>query len=400
MHLITFTNLFPSSVMPTHGVFVYERMRRVAARLRDDGEGFRWSVLAPVPHVIGPLRRGAFRRWAEVPLRESFDGIDVHHPRFRHWPGLSQNRQADAVARGSRALLQELVRSSQAPVVLDAHYLWPDGVAAAALAQELGVPFTLTARGSDVNVLGQQRTIAQRIAAAAAGAHACMAVSDALSTAFAQVAGLAREQVQTVRNGVDLERFRPPRGDERAAARRAFGMPAAGDVVLGVGRLVAGKGFVAAARAVARLDGVQLVLVGDGPERAAIEAAGGEAVRCLGALDPEQVAAACRAADAFVLPSHREGWPNVVTEALASGLPVVATRVGGIPQILAGDPPSPGLGALIDVGDVDGLTAALRAVLAAGITKSDVRAFAERYGWQEPVEQLARTFVGAAQASR
>jgi preprotein translocase subunit SecE len=99
-------------------------------------------------------------------------------------------------------------------------------------------------------------------------------------------------------------------------------------LVLGIGRLVPGKGFAVAAAAIATLPAdVLLVLVGEGPERAAIAAAGGARVRFLGALAPAQVAVACRAADALVLPSEREGWPNVVTEALASGLPVVASRV-------------------------------------------------------------------------
>jgi len=384
VRVVTFSNLFPSSVMLTHGLFVRERMARVAA-----AGGFDWTVVAPVPRVAWPLRRGVYRQWAAVPEREVVDGVTVHHPRFAHWPGLSQRRQADRVANGARAVVAELCAGGD--VVLDAHYLWPDGVAAATLANELGVPFTLTARGSDVNVLAQDPAIAARIAAVAGDAHRCMAVSDALGERFAAVAGLPRERVVTVRNGVDLERFRP--GDP-IAARRELSLPENGKLVLGVGRLVPGKRFDLAAAAVARLDGVTLALVGDGPERARIEQAGGGGVVFLGSRPPAQVAVAYRAADAFVLPSEREGWPNVVTEALACGLPVVATRVGGIPQILGDDVPS-ARGALVEVGDVDGLTDALRAVLAAGHQPQQVRAFAERYGWQQPVEQLVATFRAA-----
>lgn len=397
MHLITFTNLFPSTGHQGHGLFVYERMRRVAAALSQRGTGFRWSVVAPVPDVIWPLRRGAWRAWAAVPSQESWHGVDVYHPRFRHWPGLSQNRQADAVARGARELVERLVGGSSGPAVLDAHYLWPDGVAAATLARSLGVPYTLTARGSDVNVLGEKAPIAARIASAAAGAHGCFAVSDALGARFATIAGLSQSRVVTVRNGVDLERFRPPRDDaERLAARAALGLPGHGRLLLGVGRLVSGKGFALAAAAAAALPETSLVLLGDGPERDAIARAWGERVRLLGARPPEDVALAYRAADALVLPSEREGWPNVVTEALASGLPVVATRVGGIPQIFGGDPPAIELGALVDVGDRAGLQQALAAVLDRGADRARVRAFAERYGWHEPVAQLVAVFEAAA----
>src|SRR5690606_32049276 len=121
-----FTNLFPSSVMPTHGLFVYERMRRVAER-----SGLSWCVVAPVPQVPWPLRRGVYRRWLTVPEQENWSGVTVLHPRYRHWPGLSRLGQADAMAAGCRSVVAALAAAG--PIVLDAHYLWPDGVAAAEL---------------------------------------------------------------------------------------------------------------------------------------------------------------------------------------------------------------------------------------------------------------------------
>ncbi len=383
--IVTFTNLFPSSVTPTHGLFVRDRMRRVVR-----AGGFDWTVVAPVPQVPLPLRFGAYRTWAKVPAQETSEGVTVHHPRFFHLPGLSARRQADAVREGSRELMRELCQG--ADVVVDAHYLWPDGVAAAELAQELGVPYVLTARGTDVNVLAQDPRIGARIAAVARGARACLAVSDALAARFAEAAELPRDGVATSRNGVDLVRFSP--GD-RAAARAELGLPADGAIALGVGRLVAGKGFATAARAAARRDDLQLVLVGEGDQRGAIEAAGAGRVVFLGAQPPERVAVAYRAADLLVLPSEREGWPNVVTEALASGLPVVSTRVGGVPQILGERPPLQ-LGAMVEPGDSDGFADAVDAVLAAERDPARVRAFAERYGWHEPVAQLVKLFGGEA----
>ncbi|MBM4060478.1 MAG: glycosyltransferase family 4 protein [Planctomycetes bacterium] len=385
--IVTFTNLFPSALLPAHGLFVYERMRRVAART-----GLPWSVVAPVPQVVWPLRSGDYRRFARMPAAETWQGVAVQHPRYRHWPGLSLRRQADAMAAGARAAVGAFAAAG--PIVLDAHYLWPDGVAAARLAAEFSVPFVLTARGTDVNVLAADRTVGARIAEASARASACCAVSRALGDRFAAAARLPRERVLDVRNGVDLDRFRP--GD-RAAARRELGLPAAGRLVLGVGRLVPAKGFHLAAAALGSLPpDVRLVLVGDGPDRRRIAAAGGARVLFLGTRGPDEVAAACRASDVLVLPSEREGWPNVVTEALACGLRVVATRVGGIPQILGEPAPDDlTLGALVPPGDQVALVAALRAVLDAPGDTARVRGFAERYGWSEPVELLAGLFLRA-----
>lgn len=378
--IVTFTNLFPSSAMPTHGLFVHDRMQRVAAT-----GGFAWQVVAPVPWVWWPLRSAAFRAWAAVPVQETWQGVAVAHPRYRHWPGCT-HRQARAMAAGARGVVAALAARER--IVLDAHYLWPDGVAAGLLARELGVPFTLTARGSDLNVLATDARIAAAIAEAAARAHACCAVSGALAERFAAVAGLPRARIREVRNGVDLERFAP--GDA-AAARAALGLPGNGRIVLGVGRLVAGKGFDVAAAAVAQLgDEVHLVLVGDGQQRAAIAAANPR-VQFLGSLPPERVAVAYQAADVLVLPSEREGWPNVVTEALAAGTPVVATRVGGIPQIL-GDPVPQALGALVAPRDVAGLAAALRACLQRPADRAAVRAHARQYGWEPPVRELVGIF--------
>lgn len=392
MQVVTFTNLFPSSVMPTHGLFVPERMQRVTAAL-----GWPWTVIAPVPEVGWLFRRASYRRWAEVPLQEVWRGVTVHHPRYRHWPGLSARRQADAMAAGARAVVERLAAAG--PIVLDAHYLWPDGVAAATIAQALRVPYVLTARGTDVNVIAADRAIARRIGEASAHAVACCAVSRALGDRYAAVTGLPRQRILDVRNGVDLDRFRP--GDV-AAARAALGLPATGRIVLGVGRLVAGKGFALAATAVAGLPAdVRLVLVGDGPERSAIGGAiGADRVSLLGSLPPDRVALAYRAADVLVLPSEREGWPNVVTEALASGLRVVATRVGGIPEILGADHPGAvpdrRLGALIAPRNTDALQKALAAVLAEPVDREFVRSFASRWAWDEPVRDLVGVFRRAA----
>lgn len=386
--LLTFTNLFPNSVMPTHGIFVKERMQRVAAAMGD----VEWRVVAPVPRAPWFLRTSNYRRWLMVPERETFDGVVVEHPRFSHWPGLSVGRQADAVVAACLELVREIVGAR--PAVIDAHYIWPDGVAAAGIAARLGIPFVLTARGTDVNLLAKDEGIRRRIAGAAPKAWKRYAVSRALADRFADAAGMPRDTVEVARNGVDMDRFRP--GDA-VAARQALGLPLDERIVLGVGRQVSSKGFEVAARAVAGMGpGVRLALIGEGPERHAIEVAGRGRVIFLGPRSPDGVAQACRAADVLTLPSEREGWPNVVTEAIASGLRVVATAVGGIPEILGNPPPPDGsLGALVPWNDVAALQRALTDVLSRPADPVRVRSHAEQFGWDPPVQQLKETFYAA-----
>lgn len=381
--ILTFTNLFPSGAMPLHGTFVRERMQRVVAR-----GGFGWQVVAPVPRAPWFLRSGTYRNWSRVPASEIDHGCAVHHPRYRHWPGLSGRRQADAMADAALPVVRSVCAGGR--WVIDAHYLWPDGVAAASIARRLGLPLVLTARGSDVNVAAADPAIRSRIREATAVAAQLVAVSTDLCVRLAEVAGVPRERVMRVRNGVDLDAFRT--GDP-AVARRELGLPGEGRLVLGVGRLVPGKGFDVAIDAVHRLRDVRLVLVGGGPERSRLAELGAGRLLLLGELPRERVALAMRACDALVMPSEREGWPNVVTEALASGLRVVATDVGGIPEILghprAGDFR---IGALVRPGDAATLARALDAVLSAPCDRHAVRAHAMQWSWDEPVESLCRLF--------
>lgn len=373
--IITFTSLFPSAVQPTHGLFVRDRMRRVAA-----ASGLEWGVVAPVPQVPRWLRRGVYAELQAMPEREELDGVPIEHPRYFHLPGFSTARQAARIAKAALPAVRRMAAGG--PAVIDAHYVYPDGVAALDIAMAMDLPCIVTARGTDLNVLAGVPSVARQVRRVAGSAFALLAVSEPLRRRFVEVTGLPDDRVRLLRNGVDLERFHP---GEVAPARAALGLPATGTLVLGVGRLERSKGFHLAAAALAGLPDARLVLVGDGAERHRLQrqAPGGRVI-LLGRLPPERVALAYRACDVLVLPSVREGWPNVVTEALASGLPVVATGVGGIPDILS----EPIAGAVVPVGDVAALARALREVLQAAPSRAAVRAFATRYSWEQPVAAL------------
>ncbi len=382
--IVTFSNLFPSPSLPTHGLFVRERMRRVVAAL-----GCEWVVVNPLPAVPIGLRRGFERQAARAPEREVVDGVAIWHPRYRHLPGISMWAQARRMARSARALVERLL--AEADAVLDAHYVYPDGVAALAIAAPLGVPTVVTARGTDVNVVGALRGVAAQVRASMPAAFARLAVSEPLRQRFVEVAGLADADVQLSRNGVDFERFAP--GD-RAAARTALGLPQEGHLVLGVGRLIRAKGFHRAVEALDALPATKLVLIGDGNQRRALCRSLGDRGLWLGPQPPERVALAYSACDVLVLPSEREGWPNVVTEALASGLPVVASAVGSVPEMLAG----PGVGTAIPVGDVAALRDAVRGFLDRPPDRAAIRAWAQRYSWDAPVAGLVALFERAWQS--
>ena len=208
--LLVFTNLYPSAAKPRHGLFVAERVRRLCA-----ATGWEPIVVSPVPRVPAPLRRGLDRVHATMPESEQVDDVVVHHPRYFHVPGVSTKAQARRMARGARTIVRQLVDEADGPVVIDAHYLYPDGVAAGLIARELGVPFVLTARGTDLNVLSEVPSVRRQMGEVFPDAFARFGVSRPLVEKFdALVPG--RTTARLARNGVDFERFRP--GDPLEAA--------------------------------------------------------------------------------------------------------------------------------------------------------------------------------------
>ncbi len=374
VRVLTFTSLFPSVARPRHGIFVETRLAHLVRDCAVDAR-----VVAPVPWF--PLRHpmfGSYARFAATPRRTVRDnGLSVTHPRYLMLPRLGVAFQPDSMARAATADIAELQRVGWQPDLIDAHYLYPDGVAAALLAQRLNLPFVITARGTDVNVLGHTPGPAERIRWAAQRAAAVIAVSTRLKEALVDI-GVDAAKLVVLRNGVDLDRFAP---EEPAAARARLGLPA-GRIAACVGNLVPEKGFALAIEALRDLPGLQLVIVGDGPLRREL----GEAAQRLGiagrvAFLPSMPQARLRdvysAADVLLLTSTREGWPNVVLESLACGTPVVAVDVGAAGEMLT----TPEAGRLLPGRDPRAFAAAVGELLAAPPARHAVREHAARFDW-------------------
>lgn len=374
MRILTFTSLFPSTARPRHGIFVETRLRQL---VRDTGIDAR--VIAPVPWFpFRSPRFGDYARFAATPrhaLRDS--GLRVSHPRYLMLPRVGVGLQPDSMARAAMADVAALADEGWRPDLIDAHYLYPDGVAAAMLAQRLGLPLVVTARGTDVNVLGRTPGPAQRILDTLRRATAVIAVSSRLKESLLSLGGDA-DKVVVLRNGVDAELFRP---EPSEAARARLGLPA-GPLAACVGNLVPEKGFALAIEALRSLPQWRLAIVGDGAlrgELAALAAAAGLAARVsfLPVMPQAELRWLYSAADALLLTSTREGWPNVVLESLACGTPVVAVDVGAVGEMIT----VPEAGRVVAGRDATALAAAVEAVQVLGATRAQVRQHALRFDW-------------------
>jgi glycosyltransferase involved in cell wall biosynthesis len=279
--------------------------------------------------------------------------------------------------------------------LLDAHYLYPDGVAAARIAHALALPLVLTARGTDVNVIARFDAPRRMILEAIGAARCVIAVSAALREKLLEL-GAPAERVVVVRNGVDRERFRPLDG---GALRSRLGVR--GRLALCVGRIDANKGQRLVLDAVARREAWSLAVIGDGPDRVELQrraaALGlGHRVHFAGTVARGALAEWYGAADVLVLASEREGLPNVVLESLACGTAVVATGAGGVPEVLGG---APGCTILAER-SAAAIEAALKRIEEGTAPRDAIRSYSERFGAERCAADLTAVLRGVAGRER
>ena len=379
LRLLTFTTLYPNAAQPHHGVFVENRLRHLVA----SGEVCS-TVLAPVAfYPRGALfaRLGRSRGWdrtAGVAPLEQRHGLAVHHPRYAVIPRFGMGLAPRLLYHAAAAALRRLVADGLEFDAIDAHYLYPDGVAAIRLGRDFARPVVITARGSDVTELPDHPGPRRMIQAAIADAQALIAVSAALGQRL-EALGADPGRVHVLRNGIDTAMFRPP--PDRAAARAALGV--SGPTLVSVGHLIARKGHDRTIAAMPLLAGHTLLIAGEGPERAALLALAeklgvSDRVRLLGSRPHAELAALYGAADAMVLSSSREGWANVLLESMACGTPVVASRIPGNPEVVQ----EPEAGLVVEANTAAGIAAGVRALLAHPPARAATRAYAERFGWE------------------
>jgi glycosyltransferase involved in cell wall biosynthesis len=312
-------------------------------------------------------------------------GVTIYHPRFLAIPRVGMPVAPYLLYRAVLPIFRRLLALGEKFDVLDAHYMYPDGVAAVWLGQTFGLPTVVTARGTDINLIPRFAVPRALIRRTIGAATALIAVSAALKRELVAL-GAPERKVMVLRNGVDTSLFRPL---DRGAARAAFGLRR--PTLLSVGHLIERKGHHRVVEAMTGLSEFDLLIAGDGPERNRlanmIERLGlKERVRLLGAVLHRELPVLYSAADILVLASSREGWANVLLEAMSCGTPVVASNVWGNPEVVH----DAAAGIIAKENTADGICSAVRALFANLPARTLTRAYAERFSWDATTEgQLA-----------
>ena len=387
--LLVLSQLFPNDADPVAGLFIRERMFRI-------GQHIPIAVVAPQPWfpLQGLIRR--FRPHFRPPAQrfEIMQGIEVHRPRFICFPGILKWADGFFLALCSLPTVRRLVRKHGLNI-LDAHFGYPDGHAGVLLGRWLRLPVVITLRGKEER---QARTeVASRLRHAIVRADRLVCVSEALKKVAIGL-GADEARVTVIGNGIDLAKFSPVARDE---ARRTLELPLDAKVIVSVGGLIERKGFHRVIECLPGLLGRHpnlhyLIVGGAGPAgdmsaqlRRQVAALGlAERVRFLGPYPPERLKIPLSAADVFVLATSYEGWANVFLEAMACGLPVVTTRVGGNAQVVS----SPKLGKIVEYGDQDALTEAISAALARQWDRDHILQYARSNAWERRIPALLEVF--------
>lgn len=437
MNILTFTTLWPNREQPNFGIFV---KNRVAALAKLDGVNVR--VVAPVPYFpntswgfhrrdaenteVAQSGRGKLRvfsanlcasavettfkklisestrnRWqqlARVPEWEQIADLSAFYPRYLVTPKIWMSFYGGWMASGAWKTVQRL--HAEKPFdLIDAHYAYPDGYAATVIGERLNIPVFITARGTDINLFSRMPLIRPKIVQALNRAAGVIAVSEALKTRMVEL-GISPEKIAVIRNGIDREVFYPRDRDD---ARRRLGLDPEDRILLcvaalvpvkGIDRLIAAMALLKAAEPESRL---KLLVIGEGSERRALESQIAtlnlqDCIRLLGAKPQNELADWYSAADLFCLASHREGHPNVVVEALACGLPVVAANVGGVAELVS----SQMYGRLISQPNAENFAAEIQTALRTVWNREEIAATSAAKSWSEVASEVWQFFTTRA----
>ncbi len=375
LRVLTFSTLYPDASRPNFGTFVELQTRGLAAHPEVD-------LRVMVPWARLPLIGRLFdhdRAPDQLPQTEYRNGLTVFRLPFAHLPVVGTRFDAQSIARSQRRAL--LALHAEFPFdVIDAQFFWPDGPAAIALGRELGVPVSIKARGADIHYWGHNRATAPQVIAAGRAADGLLAVSAALKDDMVALR-MPADRIAVHYTGIDRSQFHVR---DRAAAKAALDV--SGPLLVSVGALIERKGHAITIDAMDQLSEAKLVIIGDGPDRAALEkqaASQGVRVRFLGSRPHDVIADWLAAADAMVLMSASEGLANAWMEALASGTPVVISDVGGAREVL--DRPEAGMLAKRDASSV---AIAIQQVITRNADRDAVAATVARFSWEANTAQL------------
>ncbi|RDV07375.1 glycosyltransferase family 4 protein [Sphingorhabdus pulchriflava] len=376
MRILSLSTLYPSAAAPNFGRFV--ELSLDAADATGEVEIIRISPKGLPPWPLSKLL-SAYRRRSALQQEDACNGKAVLRPHFTLFPRMAPARNAAAIAKAVLPLARRL-HAQQPFDLVDAQFFWPDGPAAMRIAEALGLPFSIKARGADIHYWTTVAGCREQIVEAARKSTGLLAVSDAIKDDIVAL-GVDATKIRVHRTGIDRSLFNIPT-EPHNMLRERLQVPIYEALLVCVGALIPRKGQAFAIKAMAKLPDARLALIGEGEDRQMLgklahELGVAERVHFLGSLPHSEIAHYLQAADVAVLPSSSEGLANAWIEALACGTQLVITDTGGAREVLHSDT----AGRIVER-DAEAIAAAVHELLASPPHRETVAATVADYSWE------------------
>jgi len=347
------------------------------------------KVVAPVPYFPSWLPIYGYKQYSDVVQQEVRSNIEVFHPKYFVIPKIGMNITPYFLYQTALSAIKDIQASGFVVDVIDSHYFYPDGVVASWVGEKLNIPVMVTARGSDINIIPDNKMARKRIVKALTNIQASAAVSQALADEMIKLAPLAKPPI-VLRNGVDLDFFHP----DATKPDLPFTIESDEKLILSVGNLVELKGHHLVIEALSSLGKVKLIIIGEGEEKNNLqklveELSLTDRVYFTGNIMQAELPGYYAAADALVLASSREGMPNVLLESLACGTPVIATNVGGSSEVIK----DRNAGKLVLQRNTQSIATAIEKVLSDVRATDKTRKVAFNFSWQKTSEGQFFTLI-------
>lgn len=386
MNILSVCHFFPNRLRPYSGIFVKERIKHVA-RSND----ITLSVIAPIPSFPLMSMIQKYQDLEALEYHEIFDGLEVVHPRYFMIPKFFKILDSMFFERSLTAFLEKNPAYLNYDI-FDFHWTYPDAIGGLESARKFGKKAVVTVRGNEALYFFDTSKMRKVLQEKLCEFDHVIAVSSDLQHKIVTEYNVPPSKVSVIANGIDCRKFHVM---DRGEALKTCGRDCNRQFILAVSRLSHEKGLEYLFDAFARLKrpDLDLIIIGDGPLKKQLTEMCrrygiADNVIFLGDVRHEKLIAWYNAADLFCLPSLREGCPNVVIEALACGTPVVASHVGGIPDLVTG----PDCGYLIPPGDAEKLSRALEKALAADWNREIIASVGSARSWEHVAENVIQVF--------
>jgi len=386
MNILMVSDVFPNNVKPNLGTFCLERLKALKKYANV-------KVVAAVPYFPKLPFLKYFSKWHDFSKVHNFENIcdtDIYHPRMIVIPKVGGSSSGWFYYLTLKRAVKDILKTYRIDLI-DAHFVWPDGFAAAKVGEDFNIPVCITAHGTDINLMPTFQAIKPLIVRTIEKADRIIAVSQALANIMYDME-CDRSKIRVINNGVDVSKFNKI---DKKEARIKLDIKMDSKILLSIGALIPRKAHELLIKAVdllvhsKKFKNIKLLIIGEGESRQELfnlikKRKLENHVELIGQINHSELYKWLSASDLFCLSSKREGWPTVFFESWACGIPVIATNVHGAPEAICSEE----YGMLIEKHDPELISNIMEKALLKNWNAETMIQYAHKNSWDNVVNKM------------